>query len=64
MILDIFISCCILHNMLLEFDGWDDWNKYVKEDDINDYEEDEFENTYKTKDSFLELVHGMAHRRS
>ena len=24
----------------MDFDGWDDWNKYLVEDGINDIEED------------------------
>jgi len=27
----ILISCCILHNMLLDFDGWEECSKYVDE---------------------------------
>lgn len=33
----VFRSCCILHNMLLEHDGWDDWrhlDNLLEEEDI------------------------------
>jgi hypothetical protein len=26
----IFVTCCILHNMLVDHDGMDEWNKRMK----------------------------------
>ena len=61
---DIFICCCILHNMLMDFDGWDDWNKYLVEDDINDIEEDNDSNHMDETDHSMELAHEITQRRS
>jgi len=61
---DIFISCCILHNMLMDFDGWDDWNKYLVEDGINDIEEDNDSNHMDETDPSMELAHEITQRRS
>ena len=43
--------------MLLDFDGWDDWSRYM--DEV--VEDDEFEYAEETQD---ELVHQMEQRRS
>ena len=56
MIHEIFISCCILHNKLLDY-SWDDWSKYM--DEV--VEDDEFEYAEETQD---ESVCGMEQRRS
>jgi hypothetical protein len=32
---NIFRKCCILHNMLLEWDGYDEWNFFLDEDDVD-----------------------------
>ena len=50
---DIFLSCCILYNILLDYDGRDDWNNIMlDENDINC----EVENELSTMDGIEEQV--------
>ena len=39
---NVFIACCILHNMLLDYDEWDDWESFpiIDEDDVDGHAED------------------------
>ena len=48
----------------MDFDGWDDWNKYLVEDGINDIEEDNDSNHMDETDHSMELVHEITQRRS
>ena len=61
---DIFICCCVLHNMLMDFDGWDDWNKYLGEDDIDDFEEDNDSDDTDKTDHSMESACEITQRRS
>jgi hypothetical protein len=37
-----FVSCCILHNMLLDHDGYDDWESFIVDPgEIDGHEEDD-----------------------
>ena len=40
---DVFVACCILHNMLLDYDEWDDWETLpiITDDDVDEHEEDD-----------------------
>lgn len=40
---DVFITCCILHNMLLEFDGYKDIGQSVEDYVMRDTEHDDME---------------------
>ena len=64
MIHDVFITCsCVLHNILLELDGWDDWNIYVDVDDIDEYQKDVWK-TQRQKIAFWNLLMGWHKQRS
>ena len=30
---DLFVTCCVLHNILLDYDGYDNWEDVMLEDD-------------------------------
>ena len=30
---DLFVTCCVLHNILLDYDGYDNWEEIMLEDD-------------------------------
>ena len=42
-IIDVFVACCILHNMLLDYDEWDDWETLpiITDDDVDEHGEDD-----------------------
>ena len=43
---NMFIACCILHNMLIDYDEWDDWESFpiIDEDDVDRHEDAPLEN--------------------
>ena len=43
---NVFIACCILHNMLIDYDEWDDWESFpiIDEDDVDRHEDAPLEN--------------------
>ena len=47
---NIFVACCIIHNMLLDYDGWDDWEMY-NQYEVPSYEEDNNNNTSSANES-------------
>ena len=48
---DIFVACCVLHNMLLDWDGRDDWENFIvdENDPSLDYEESPFEDEHQRR---------------